>query len=91
MTKREYDSLYGTTKDALGHKLYVGDLIVCCCYGNTAKLYIVKKICNIRILAVRADNKTWDNYFIISIFISRHIIIYGSISKRSSFHPQQSL
>ena len=63
MTKREYDSLYGTTKDALGHKLYVGDLIVCCCYGNTAKLYIVKKICNIRILAVRADNKTWDNYF----------------------------
>ena len=52
MTKREYNSLYGTTKDALGHKLCVGDLIVCCSYGNTATLYIVKKICNIRILAV---------------------------------------
>ena len=46
----------------LGHKLYVGDLIVCCCYGNTAKLYLLKKIFNIRILAVREDNKTWDNY-----------------------------
>ena len=63
MTKREYNSLYGTTKDALGHKLCVGDLIVCCSYGNTATLYIVKKICNIKILAVRAENKTWDNYF----------------------------
>ena len=63
MTKREYDSIYGTNKNELDQKLYVGDLIVCRCYGNTAQLYIVKKICTIRILAVRADNKTWDNYF----------------------------
>ena len=62
MTKKEYEELHRVVKDKLGHQLHVGDLVIGYAYSNNVELYRVKKLCEKKVIVVRASDNIWDIY-----------------------------